>query len=167
MILKYAESEGFGCLDKYYTDKNVLKILYVINIIAIICIIILVIYKLYYKITYSVVSNSISGMSALALVIVYAFLAFVMLPIWYCSLNYSVSSEEIIIQSGVLIKKVVCLRTSDVQYLTTVKCRFLPKINLNFLLMNVYGKMLAMKFLSSDDLEEIVRIICSVSEGKK
>ena len=154
-------------MNKYYSDKTVLKIQVVINVMLLFCIIIALIYKTYYKNTYNAVVEPIPEKVTFSLIIVYAFLAFVMLPIWYCSLNYAVSSEEIILQSGVLIKKVIRLRTSDVQYLTTVKCRFLPKINLNFLLMNVYGKMLAMKFLSSDDLEEIVRIIRSVPEGKK
>lgn len=154
-------------MNKYYSDKTILKILIVINVIMLICIIIALIYKLYYKNTYNAVVEPIPERVTFALIIVYAFLAFVMLPIWYCSLNYSVSHEEIIIQSGVFIKKVIRLRTSDVQYVTIVKCRILPKVNLNILLMNVYGKMLVMRFLSSDDLEEIVRIIRFGSEGKK
>lgn len=154
-------------MNKYYSDKKVLKILFVINVMLLICIIIALIYKMYYKSTYNAVVEPIPERVTFALIIVYAVLAFVMLPIWYHSLNYSVSHEEIIIQSGVFIKKVIRLRTSAVQYVTIVKCRILPKVNLNILLMSVYGKMLVMRFLSSDDLEEIVRIVRFGSEGKK
>lgn len=152
---------------KYYADKYILKFLFVINTIVLFCIMILIVYKKYYKNTENVLPESIPVTTVFALVIVYALFAFVMLPIWYRSLNYSVSPEEIIIQSGVISKAVTYLKTSEIQYVTTVKCRILPKVNLNFLLMDVYGKKLIMKFLSTENLEEIVKSIRFESEGKK
>lgn len=152
---------------KYYADKELIKFLSVINVIVLYCIIILIIYQEYYRNIENVLPESIPVTTVFALVIVYALLAFVMLPIWYRSLNYSVSPEEIIIQSGVISKAVTYLKTSEIKYVTTVKCRILPKINLNFLLMDVYGKKHIMKFLSTENLEEIVKIIRFESEGMK
>ncbi|MBP1548624.1 MAG: PH domain-containing protein [Oscillospiraceae bacterium] len=144
---------------KYKSDKNALTLLIVINILIEICIISLTIYKLYIKKTYSNDYELLMHIAAYALIITYAIFAFVMLPLWFCSLRYFVSSEKIIIQSGVLVKKRIYVRTEAIQYIVVVKCPVVFKVNINIILINVFGNRINLPFLSLHDVEEISKII--------
>ena len=144
---------------EYKTDKSVLNILIVINIFIEICIILNVIYEKYIKMTYLDGYEMIMRAAAIALIITYAVFAFVMLPLWYCSLDYFVASREIIIQSGIFVKKRIYVRTDAIQYIVLVKCPLMFKTNINIILMNVYGERIKMPFLSLHDMEEISKII--------
>lgn len=151
---------------KYKSDKNILKFLIVISILLLICIIIAIIYYLYFKIACYKDCKWIIRIVAFSLITTYAALAFVMLPMWYRSLCYFVSSEKIIIESGIFVKKRIYVRTDQIQYVTVIKCARLFKNNINILLINVYGKRIIIPFLSLHDMEEINKIIHSQLEGK-
>jgi len=153
-------------LKQYYSDKRTLNILNVINILLFICIIIGLIYKMYSIKELFRVTELIVEIVVFTLITAYAILAFVMLPIWYRSLCYCVSSEEIIIYSGVIVKRTTYIKTDLIQYTTVVKSPACFGANFNFLLMNVCGKRLVMKFLSLQDMEEINKIIQSKLESK-
>lgn len=152
--------------NNYYMDKQIIRILFVINLILYICITSVLIYKLYYKSTLNNTIISVVRISGIGLITAYTIMTFIILPLRHSSMCYSVSPEKIIIHSGVIIKKKICVKTSAIQYITIVRCPISDRINFNFLLMNVYGKTLNLKFLSLNDMEKIVNILQPVLKGK-
>ena len=150
---------------KYYGDKSILKILTVISIIIQICIIIIIIYEVYNNVVRSIPLKLVYVVTTFVLITAYAITSLVILPLWFRSLCYVVSSDEIIIHSGVLVKKVIRVKVTDIHYTSVIKIPVWVNKTMNFLLINLCGKRVLLKFLCSQDMEEIDRIIRGRSEG--
>ncbi len=148
-------------MKKYKLDNQAIKLLNVILFILTICIMFFVKYVQYTKIGEIRYIPIIANAVILALCITYAIIAFIILPLWFRSVCYTVTQDEIIIKSGVLLRRTVYVKISAVQYLTAVKGPLSGHINLNFLLINAYGGRLYLMFLSSKDMEEIYKRINS------
>lgn len=144
---------------KYKTDNSILKFLFVINGIILICIILLVIYKLYIENRGNVQYKSEALMSYIGLVIIYVILSCIILPRWYRSLEYYVSSEEIIIQSGVALRRKVVLRNSAINVITLLRIPVFYRVNMNFMLIDAHCKRVIIKFLRLQDMEEILGVV--------
>jgi len=155
-------------MKKYYADKKSLNFLRVITFIIIICITTALKYLLYYleqrypdyylpsRFT---VPEIIVWIIIAVLITAYVVFLFIILPMWYRSVCYIVSADEIFIRSGVLFKNTTYVKISAVQYTATVKCPLSKYTSFNFLLINAYGGRLAMMFLSTSDLEKISKNI--------
>lgn len=157
-------------MKKYYADKRSLNFLRVVIFLIIICITIAIKYLLYYLEgrypeyylpTKFTVPEIIAWILIAVLITAYVVFLFIILPMWYRSVCYIVSADEIIIKSGVIFSSTTYVKISSVQYTTTVKCPLSKYTSFNFLLINAYGGRLIMMFLSSSDLEKINRKIQS------
>ena len=155
-------------MKKYYADKRSLNFLRVVTFIIIICIIYAIKYLLYYierrypeLFTESAVPDVIVWIIVAALITGYVVFLFIILPMWYRSVDYTVTADEIIISSGVIFKNTTYVKISSVQYTAAVKCPLSEHTSFNFLLINAYGGRIAMAFLSCKEMEEINRKIQS------
>lgn len=151
-------------MKKYYADKKSLKFLRVVTLVIMICIIILIKYSLYYiKRRFSEIYNQSNTVDyeimvwvlVAALITAYVVFLFIILPMWYRSVSYVITQDEIIISSGVIFRNKTYVKISSVQYTATVRCPLSNQTSFNFLLINAYGGRLVMMFLSSSDMEKI------------
>ncbi|MDE6762847.1 MAG: PH domain-containing protein [Oscillospiraceae bacterium] len=151
-------------MKKYYADRKSLKFLRVFTFLLIICIIIALKYLLYFlearypdyfalaKIT---IPEIIIWIFIGLLVTAYVVFLMIILPLWYRSVSYALSSDEIVMRSGVFFSNTVYVKMSSIQYTTTVSMPLSKYTSFNFLLINAYGGRLVMMFLSHSDMEEI------------
>ena len=151
-------------MKKYYADRKSLKFLRVFTFLLIICIIIALKYLLYFlearypdyfalaKIT---IPEIIIWIFIGLLVTAYVVFLMIILPLWYRSVSYTLSSDEIVMRSGVFFSNTVYVKMSSIQYTTTVSMPLSKYTSFNFLLINAYGGRLVMMFLSHSDMEEI------------
>ena len=144
-------------MKKYKLDNKALNMLTVILFIATNSIVAILKYLEYIKL------GEISGFSIIVIVIVitlysaYVVTAFFILPRWFRSVCYIVSQDEIIIESGVFVLRKVYVKISAIQYISVIRMPWYRHINMNLLLMNVYGGHIYMLFLSAYQLEEIYK----------
>ena len=155
-------------MKKYYADKRSLKFLRVTTFILIICIIIALKYLLYYleshfpayfdipKIT---VPEIIVWAFIILLVTAYVIFLLIILPLWYRSVSYTLSDDEMIIRSGIFFKNISFVKMSSIQYTTSISMPLSKYTSFNFLMINAYGGRLVCFFLSSSDMEEISKKI--------
>lgn len=151
-------------MKKYYADRKSLKFLRAATFLLIACIILVLKYLLvylegrfpdYFALPRITVPEIIVWAFALLLVTAYVIFLLIILPLWYRSAVYMVSSEEIVIRSGVFVRNTVCIKMSSVQYTTAVSLPLAKYTSFNFLFINAYGGRLMCYFLSSADMEEI------------
>ena len=155
-------------MKKYYADRKSLKFLRAATLLLIVCIIIGLKYLLYYlqehfpayfslpKIT---VPEIIIWAVIILLVTAYVIFLMIILPLWYRSVSYSVSADEIILHSGIFFKNTSYIKMSAVQYTTSISMPLSSYTSFNFLLINAYGGRLVCCFLSVSDMEEISKKI--------
>ena len=155
-------------MKKYYADKRSLKFLRVMTFLLIICIIIGLKYLLYYleshfpqyfDIPRITVPEIIIWAFIILLVTAYVIFLLIILPLWYRSVSYTLSDDEITIRSGIFFKNITFIKMSSVQYTTAISMPFSKYTSFNFLLISAYGGRLVCFFLSSSDIEEISRKI--------
>lgn len=151
-------------MKKYYADRKSLKFLRVFTFLLIICIITALKYLLnfleakypdYFAIAKMTVPEIIIWIFIGLLVTAYVIFLMIILPLWYRSVSYTLSSDEIVIRSGVFFSNTVYVKMSSIQYTTTVSMPLSKYTSFNFLLINAYGGRLVMMFLSHSDMEEI------------
>ncbi len=151
-------------MKKYYADKNSLNFLRVVAFVLLICISFVLIYYLYctktsnselYLQTNFAVYEIIVWILIAALITAYVVFLFIILPMWYRSVSYVITPDEIIISSGVIFRNTTYVKIASVQYTATVRCPLSNYTSFNFLLINAYGGRLVMMFLSSSDMEKI------------
>ncbi len=162
--------EVLNVMKKYYADRKSLNFLRVFTFLLIICIIIALKYLLYFlearypdyfalaKIT---VPEIIIWIFIALLVTAYVIFLMIILPLWYRSVSYTVSADEIVLRSGIFINGTTYVKMSSVQYMTTISTPFSRYTSFNFLLINAYGGRLVMMFLSHSDMEEIYKKVQS------
>lgn len=155
-------------MKKYYADKKSLKFLRALTLLIIAIIIIALKYLLYYledhfpdyfSIPQITIPEIIVWAVIILLVTAYVIFLMIILPLWYRSVSYTVSSEEIVICSGILTKNTSCIKMSAIQYTTSVSMPLSKYTSFNFLFINAYGGRLVCPFLSSLDMEEIAKKI--------
>ena len=151
-------------MKKYYTDKRSLSFLRVFTLILVICIVIILKYSLYYFISkypkyfepIQITLPEIAVWSLIALfVIAYVLFIMIILPLWYSSASYAVSSDEIVVRYGVFSKIRQYMRLSAVQYITHVSFPFSRITGFNFIVINALGGKIVLMFLSDRDATEI------------
>ncbi len=161
-------SETLTTMKKYYADKNSLKFLRVMTFLIISGIIIALNYLLeylenrfpdYFSLPKVTVPEIIIWAVVILLLTAYVVFLMIILPLWYRSVSYTVSSDEIIIKSGIFVKNTCYIKMSSVQYTTAISMPFAQYTSFNFLIISAYGGRLVCFFLSSSDMAEISRKI--------
>ena len=76
------------------------------------------------------------------------FTAIIYLPIYFKNLNYYVSNDRIIKESGFYFKKKQIIRIDKIQFTTSVSTPFSKLTGLNFIVLYAYGGMMTVMFLS-------------------
>ena len=151
-------------MKKYYADRKSLKFLRVFTFLLIICIIAALKYLLnflearypdYFALAKITVPEIIIWIFIGLLVTAYVVFLMIILPLWYRSVSYTLSSDEIVIHSGVFFTNTIYVKMSSIQYTTTVSMPLSKYTSFNFLLINAYGGRLVMMFLSHSDMEDI------------
>lgn len=82
------------------------------------------------------------------------FTAIIYLPIYFKNLNYYVSNDRIIKESGFYFKKKQIIRIDKIQFTTSVSTPFSKLTGLNFIVLYAYGGMMTVMFLSDHDFVE-------------
>ena len=82
------------------------------------------------------------------------FTAIIYLPIYFKNLNYYVSNDRIIKESGFYFKKKQIIRIDKIQFTTSVSTPFSKLTGLNFIVLYAYGGMMTVMFLSDHDFAE-------------
>ena len=151
-------------MKKYYADRKSLKFLRVFTFLLIICIIAALKYLLnflearypdYFALAKITVPEIIIWIFIGLLVTAYVVFLMIILPLWYRSVSYTLSSDEIVTHSGVFFTNTIYVKMSSIQYTTTVSMPLSKYTSFNFLLINAYGGRLVMMFLSHSDMEDI------------
>lgn len=82
------------------------------------------------------------------------FTAIIYLTIYFKNLNYYVSNDRIIKESGFYFKKKQIIRIDKIQFTTSVSTPFSKLTGLNFIVLYAYGGMMTVMFLSDHDFAE-------------
>ena len=82
------------------------------------------------------------------------FTAIIYLPIYFKNLNYYVSNDRIIKESGFYFKKKQIIRIDKIQFTTSVSTPFSKLTGLNFIVLYAYGGMMTVMFLSDHEYAE-------------
>ncbi len=155
-------------MKKYYADKKSLKFLRVMTFLIISGIIIALNYLLeylenrfpdYFSIPKVTIPEIIIWAIVILLLTAYVIFLMIILPLWYRSVSYEVSSDEVIIKSGIFVKNTCYIKMSSIQYTTAISMPLARYTSFNFLLISAYGGRLICFFLSSSDMAEISRKI--------
>lgn len=83
------------------------------------------------------------------------FMAMVYLPVYFRNLNYYVSEDKIIKESGFYFRKKQIIRINKIQFTTAVSTPFSKLTGLNFIVLYAYGGMMTVMFLSDRDFAEL------------
>lgn len=83
------------------------------------------------------------------------FMAMVYLPVYFRNLNYYVSEDKIIKESGFYFRKKQIIRINKIQFTTAVSTPFSELTGLNFIVLYAYGGMMTVMFLSDRDFAEL------------
>lgn len=134
----------------YKPDKKGLRLLRVI--ILLLSVIVIFVARHYIPV------NVVVFIIALALATMDIFVLFIYLPMFFASLRYEATGDEIIKYSGVFIKTRQSVRLDTVQYTTVITTPFAQYTGLNFLILFVYGGQLRLLFLRQSDALELMRI---------
>ncbi len=83
------------------------------------------------------------------------FMAMIYLPVYFRNLNYYVSEDKIIKESGFYFRKKQIIRINKIQFTTAVSTPFSKLTGLNFIVLYAYGGMMTVMFLSDRDFAEL------------
>ncbi|MEI2989083.1 MAG: PH domain-containing protein [Oscillospiraceae bacterium] len=131
----------------YYADKTCLNILKI-----------LILSVTFILLTVTVYFLSFIPIVMILLCIIFLaagfFTAIIYLPIYFKNLNYYVSNDRIIKESGFYFKKKQIIRIDKIQFTTSVSTPFSKLTGLNFIVLYAYGGMMTVMFLSDHDFAE-------------
>lgn len=79
----------------------------------------------------------------------------ILLPMWFCTIGYSVSATHITRHGGILFRQEQTMRTQALQFSSVFRMPFSWKTGMNFIPLHAYGGTVILAFLSTSDAEEI------------
>ena len=140
-------------MKKYYADRKSLNIFRVILLIIVAALdglayyFLLPIFPLAARIVIILITT------------IYAFAAWIILPLWYRSVAYLVSSDTIVVKSGFITQSSHIMRVSAAQHVVLVTTPFSKYTGMNFITVNALGGFVVMLFLSRSDAVEIYNFL--------
>lgn len=132
----------------YYADKTCLNILKILILSLTFILLAVIVYFL----------SFIPIVMILLCIIFFStgfFTAMIYLPVYFRNLNYFVSDDRIIKESGFYFKKKQIIRINKIQFTTAVSTPFSKLTGLNFIVLYAYGGMMTVMFLSDRDFAEL------------
>lgn len=78
-----------------------------------------------------------------------------LLPMWFCTVSYSVSATHITKRCGILFIQEQTMRTQALQFSSIFRMPLSQKTGMNFIPLHAYGGTVFLAFLSQSDAEEI------------
>lgn len=144
-------------MKKYLADKTCANILRVVALLVSIALIFVV---WYYLRPIPILMWILASVFAA----VYILAGAIWLPLFLKTLVYNISPDEIVVNSGVIFRNKVIMKTSAVRHITLVTTPFSKATGLNFVIVNVMGGNAILSFISWKDCEKILRTlrgICS------
>ncbi len=138
-------------MKNYLPDKNCLVTLRIIITFISMILLIAVRYFITAKILVILISTII-GAGAF-------FIMFAYLPLFIKSVRYTVTENEIIKSSGVVMKFHQSVHYSSIQYTNIITTPFSQYTGLNFIICFVYGGQLRLMFLNHKDAREILNFM--------
>lgn len=138
-------------MKNYLPDKNCLVTLRIIITFISLILLIAVRYFITAKILVILISTII-GAAAF-------FIMFAYLPLFIKSIRYTVTENEIIKSSGVIMRFHQSVHYSSIQYTNIITTPFSQYTGLNFIVCFVYGGQLRLLFLNHRDAREILKLM--------
>lgn len=89
----------------------------------------------------------------------YVIFAVIFLRLWHRSLQYTITSTEIISHSGFLTRTRQIMKLSAIQYFTGISLPLSALSSFNFIIVSALGGSMAMLFLSDEDYREITELL--------
>lgn len=109
-------------------------------------------------VNYFVPVRKVSLIADISLAAISLGLMFIYLPMYFSSVSYFVTSNEIIRSSGVLVKFHQSIKLPLVQHSMVITTPFSKFTGMNFLLFFALGGQINLMFLSYEDMMEILRL---------
>lgn len=109
-------------------------------------------------VNYFVPVRKVSLIADISLAAISLGLMFIYLPMYFSSVSYLVTSNEIIRSSGVLVKFHQSIKLPLVQHSIVITTPFSKFTGMNFLLFFALGGQINLMFLSYEDMMEILRL---------
>lgn len=138
-------------MKKYLPDTNCLMTLRIIITFIAVVLVVLVRYFITVRLLIILISTIICSTAF--------FLMFAYLPMFIGSIRYTVTENEIIKSSGVIMKIHQSVQHSSIQYTNVITTPFSQYTGLNFIVCFVYGGHINLLFLNHRDADEILKII--------
>ncbi|MDE5619224.1 MAG: PH domain-containing protein [Ruminococcus sp.] len=138
-------------MKNYLPDKNCLVTLRIIITFISLILLIAVRYFITAKILVILISTII-GAAAF-------FIMFAYLPLFIKSVRYTVTENEIIKSSGVIMRFHQSVHYSSIQYTNIITTPFSQYTGLNFIICFVYGGQIRLLFLNHKDAREILKLM--------
>ncbi len=138
-------------MKNYLPDKNCLVTLRIIITFISLILLIAVRYFITAKILVILISTII-GAAAF-------FIMFAYLPLFIKSIRYTVTENEVIKSSGVIMRFHQSVHYSSIQYTNIITTPFSQYTGLNFIICFVYGGQLRLLFLNHKDAREILELM--------
>lgn len=139
-------------MKKYYADKTGIGILFVLSFLLVMAIdTASLVYLSFIPIIMWIVIGVFSS--------VFLIIIIIWLPLFFKSLSYCVSCEEITSSSGVFFRTKKILRVKSIQYYTCITTPFSKVTGLNFLVLSALGGNIVLMFLSKKDVDSISAIL--------
>lgn len=139
----------FRKMKKYYADRKSLNIFRIILLLLVA----LLDGAVYYFLL--PIFPLASRIVIISITTIYAFAAWIILPLWYRSVAYLVSSDTIVVKSGFITQSSHIMRISAAQHVVLVTTPFSKFTGMNFITVNALGGFVVMLFLSRSDAVEI------------
>lgn len=117
-------------------------------------------------VNYIVPLRKVSLIADISLAAVSLGLMFIYLPLYFSSVSYLVTSDEIIRSSGVLVKFHQSIKLPLVQHSMVITTPFSKFTGMNFLLFFALGGQINLMFLSYEDMMEILRLFSESGGGE-
>lgn len=97
----------------------------------------------------------------IAFIVFYLLFTAIFLRLWHKSLVYTVTSSEILSESGFFARTKNVMKLSSIQFVTGVSLPFSKISSFNFITLGALGGTMVMMFLSDEDYAEILDILNS------
>ncbi len=82
-------------------------------------------------------------------------LSTLLIPMWFCTISYTISDTHITKKCGILFVREQTMRTQSVQFSSVFRTPFSGKTGMNYIPLHAYGGTIYLSFLSQQDAEEI------------
>ncbi|MDE5946559.1 MAG: PH domain-containing protein [Oscillospiraceae bacterium] len=141
----------------YSADKTPLNIIRIIS--ALITIVFLIICR-YFIPFYMIMISMMFIFSASGIIMIFFYF-----PAMFRNMEFCIGNNEIKKKNGVFFRREQTVNISSVQYITTVCCVFRRLEGFNFIILNIYGGIMILPFLSNNTFREITSEINSTVRG--